>query len=64
MQKQTTKPSPPDTFHTRAVRLIRRIPKGKVATYGQVATLAGDPRGARQVVRILNQVPHRTGGFK
>jgi len=54
MKKQTTKPAAPETFHTRAVRLIQRIPKGKVATYGQIATLAGDPRGARQVVRILN----------
>ncbi|NMC42794.1 MAG: DNA methyltransferase [candidate division Zixibacteria bacterium] len=54
MKKQTTKPASPDTFHTRAVRLIQRIPKGKVVTYGQVATLAGEPRGARQVVRILN----------
>lgn len=29
--------------------VIRRIPKGKVATYGQVARLAGLPRHARQV---------------
>jgi methylated-DNA-protein-cysteine methyltransferase related protein len=54
MKKQTTKPAAPETFHDRAVRLIQRIPKGKVATYGQIATLAGEPRGARQVVRILN----------
>lgn len=53
MKKPNAKPSPPDTFHTRAVRLIQRIPKGKVVTYGQIAALAGEPRGARQVVRIL-----------
>ena len=29
--------------------VIRRIPRGKVATYGQVARLAGRPRHARQV---------------
>lgn len=34
--------------------LIRRIPRGKVATYGQVACMAGHPRAARQVVRALN----------
>jgi methylated-DNA-protein-cysteine methyltransferase-like protein len=34
--------------------IIKRIPRGKVATYGQVATLAGNPRAARQVVRILH----------
>jgi len=28
-------------------RVARRIPRGKVATYGQVAALAGRPRGAR-----------------
>ena len=28
---------------------MRRIPRGRVATYGQVALLAGTPRGARAV---------------
>jgi methylated-DNA-protein-cysteine methyltransferase related protein len=42
------------TFTDRAIALIKKIPKGKVATYGQIAAMAGDPRGARQVVRILN----------
>jgi len=46
--------STPDSFTNRAAELIRSIPKGKVATYGQVAGMAGDPRGARQVVRVLN----------
>lgn len=43
-----------DTFTDRAVAVIKKIPKGKVASYGQIATLAGNPRGARQVVRVLN----------
>ncbi len=30
-------------------RIIRRIPRGKVATYAQVALLAGNPRAARHV---------------
>lgn len=29
--------------------VVRRIPAGRVATYGQVARLAGMPRGARTV---------------
>ncbi|MEX2525089.1 MAG: MGMT family protein [Gammaproteobacteria bacterium] len=29
--------------------LVRRIPEGRVATYGQIAGLAGFPRHARQV---------------
>ena len=31
------------------VKIIGAIPEGKVATYGQVAHLAGNPKGARQV---------------
>ena len=38
------------TAFTEAIyRLARRIPKGKVATYGQLARLAGSPRAARAV---------------
>ena len=33
---------------------IRKIPHGKVATYGQVASAAGYPGAARQVVWALN----------
>jgi methylated-DNA-protein-cysteine methyltransferase-like protein len=30
-------------------RIVRRIPRGRVATYGEVALAAGRPRAARQV---------------
>lgn len=43
-----------DTFMERTRRIIRKVPKGKVATYGQIAALAGNPRAARQVVRVLH----------
>jgi methylated-DNA-protein-cysteine methyltransferase-like protein len=43
-----------DSFTARAAELIRSIPKGRVATYGQIAGMAGDPRGAREVVRALH----------
>lgn len=36
-------------FTADIVRVIQSIPRGRVATYGQVASLAGNPRGARQV---------------
>jgi len=36
---------------------VRNIPKGRVATYGQVAELAGLPRQARQVGYALNTLP-------
>ena len=37
--------------------VVRRIPKGRVATYGQVAKLAGLPRQARLVGYALNNLP-------
>src|SRR5436305_9935179 len=36
--------------------VIRRIPKGWVATYGQVAAMAGLPRRARLVGQLLRQL--------
>lgn len=44
------------TFTERAIEIIQNIPVGKVMTYGQIAKLAGSPRGARQVVRILHSM--------
>jgi methylated-DNA-protein-cysteine methyltransferase-like protein len=35
-------------------RVVRRIPRGRVATYGQVAALAGRPRAARLVGYALS----------
>jgi methylated-DNA-protein-cysteine methyltransferase related protein len=35
-------------------RVVARIPRGRVATYGQVALLAGTPRAARQVGYALS----------
>jgi methylated-DNA-protein-cysteine methyltransferase-like protein len=38
---------------------VRNIPKGRVATYGQVAELAGLPRQARLVGYALHALPAR-----
>lgn len=35
------------------IRIVRRIPRGRVMTYGQVAAAAGVPRGARLVAYAL-----------
>ncbi len=40
--------------HRSIIRVILKIPEGKVATYGQIAKLAGNPRAARQVVWCLH----------
>jgi methylated-DNA-protein-cysteine methyltransferase-like protein len=37
--------------------VVRRIPAGRVATYGQVAALAGIPGHARQVGYALHSLP-------
>ena len=53
-------PMPPHLQGDKAVEaicaVIRRIPKGWVATYGQVAAMAGMPRRARLVGRVLQRL--------
>lgn len=46
-------------FTERILEIIKGIPPGKVMTYGQIATLAGSPRAARQVVRILHSMSQK-----
>jgi methylated-DNA-protein-cysteine methyltransferase-like protein len=41
-------------FSSKVVEIIQSIPAGKVASYGQIAAIAGNHRGARQVSRILH----------
>ena len=40
--------------------VVRRIPKGWVATYGQVASMAGLPRRARLVGHVLQNLDPAT----
>lgn len=46
-------PGRPSAFAQRVLRVVARVPAGRVATYGDVARLAGRPRAARAVGRIL-----------
>ncbi|OIQ51621.1 Methylated-DNA--protein-cysteine methyltransferase [Pseudodesulfovibrio hydrargyri] len=41
-------------FTQKIIETIRAIPEGSVTTYGRVAALAGNRRGARQVARVLH----------
>jgi O-6-methylguanine DNA methyltransferase len=45
-----TSPAP---FLARVLSVVRRIPPGRVATYGDVAAMAGRPRAARAVGNIM-----------
>jgi methylated-DNA-protein-cysteine methyltransferase-like protein len=59
VKRATAEPTPgvPTGIRPRIYAVVRRIPPGKVATYGQVAALAGFARHARQVGYALNDLP-------
>ncbi len=42
-------------FTRRVLAIVRRIPPGRIATYGDVARLAGRPRAARAVGNIMRE---------
>lgn len=45
---------------SRVFTALAEVPPGTVVTYGQLARLAGLPNGARQVGRILGNLPRDT----
>lgn len=45
----------PEAFLARVLTTVRRIPPGRVATYGDVAAMAGRPRAARAVGNIMRR---------
>lgn len=47
--------------YARIYAAVRRIPRGRVATYGQIAALAGLPRQARLVGYAMSAVPAESG---
>lgn len=48
-------------FSDNVISIIKSIPRGKVLTYGVIAAMAGNPRGARQVARILHSSSRKHG---
>jgi len=42
-------------FKKKVLKVVRKIPKGKVLSYKEVAKLAGSPRAWRAVGNILNK---------
>jgi O-6-methylguanine DNA methyltransferase len=49
----------PDPFTFRVLTVVRRIPPGRVATYGDVAAMAGRPRAARAVGNVMKHCGRR-----
>jgi methylated-DNA-protein-cysteine methyltransferase-like protein len=58
-KKQHSKPltKPPPTDAQRILTAVKRIPRGRVSTYGNIAEVAGLPRRARLVGTVLRQTP-------
>ena len=48
-----TKVRPPHEFRSRVLNVVKRIPPGRVATYGDVAAAAGNARACRAVGNIM-----------
>jgi methylated-DNA-protein-cysteine methyltransferase related protein len=46
--------------YERIYAVVRRIPRGRVVTYGQVARMAGLVNGARQVGYALHALPEHS----
>lgn len=46
------------SFNDRVYEIVRQIPEGKVASYGQVALLAGSRRASRAVGYALHRNPY------
>jgi methylated-DNA-protein-cysteine methyltransferase related protein len=45
------------SFTQRVYRMVRRVPRGRVVSYGGVAALLGQPRAARGVGQALHALP-------
>lgn len=44
-------------FFDKVYEIVKRIPKGKVASYGQIALMLGSPRSSRQVGWAMSKCP-------
>lgn len=44
-------------FFNRVYKIVSQIPEGKVATYGQIAAILGNPRAARVVGEAMRRIP-------
>ena len=48
------------SFYDKVYQVVKRIPKGKVATYGQIAAICGSPKASRAVGYALHSNPDPT----
>jgi len=50
----------PASFRDAVCEAVARVPRGRVATYGQIAWMVGFPRRPRQVGMVLKGLPEST----
>jgi len=50
-------PEVPPSYNERVFRIVRQVPSGKVTTYGTIAAVLGDRRGARMVGWAMSNCP-------
>ncbi|MCA9959147.1 MAG: MGMT family protein [Chloroflexota bacterium] len=55
MMKMSTQPN----FYEQVYAIVRRIPQGKVTSYGRIAAMLGRPNAARAVGYALNALKER-----
>lgn len=60
LRPRASRAAPGEQTHARIHRIVSRIPRGRIATYGQVARLAGLPGQARLVGYALHALPDYT----
>lgn len=60
-QVRATRAVAPENDAARIIAAVKRIPRGRVCTYGNVADVAGLPRRARLVGTVLRQTPASRG---
>jgi methylated-DNA-protein-cysteine methyltransferase-like protein len=51
------------SFPDRVYRIVRQIPRGKVTTYGTIASVLGDRRGARMVGWAMSNCPEDVSAY-
>lgn len=51
-----------DSLFERTYEVVRQVPEGRVASYGQVARMLGEPRKARFMGFALHASPGMAGG--
>lgn len=59
-QRHLEPAAPPPSFRDAVLAVVADIPYGRLASYGQVAALAGYPQRPRQVGMVLSGLPEGT----